>query len=90
MQEFLLVFACISSKGCSETTATYVHYNKNSIEQLKTTAKAVERRINGAKIPYLVAIYTVYTDKAIVLTVNQYTNVEFNDENVRINYNIEY
>ncbi len=90
MQEFLLVFACISSKGCSETATTYAHYNKSSIEQLEITAKAVERRINGAYTPYLVAIYSVYTGRAVNLTVNQYTNVEFNHENVRINYSIEY
>jgi hypothetical protein len=90
MQELLLIFACISDKGCPETASTYAHYNKYSIEQLEITAKAVEQRINGAYTPYLVAVYTVYTGKAVILTVNQHTNMEFNHENVRINYNIEY
>lgn len=90
MQEILLIFACVSGKGCSETTSTYAHYNKTSVEQLETTAKAVERRISGAYTPYLLAVYSAYTSKAIVLTVNRHTNMEISHENVRVSYNIEY
>lgn len=90
IQETLLAFACISSKGCSETATTYAHYNKSSIEQLQITAKAVERRINSLYTPYLVAFYTAYTGRAVILTVNKHTSMGFSNENVSINYNIEY
>lgn len=90
IQELLLIFACVDSKGCSETTQAYINYNKDIVNSIENTAKVVKNTIPGPITRVLLPMYNVYTAKAVIFSVNQYTIVGISNENISISFNYKY
>ena len=81
------MFSCINSSGCSETTQTYVNYNKATVDSVKSTARAMEKGIPEPITHVLLPIYSVYTARAVVLAVNSSTIVGVSNEIVYVSFN---
>lgn len=90
LSEFLVLFSCINSSGCSETTAQYFYSHPEVKENIDKTDKRLEKTLGPVTIQYIAPAAYVLVGGTGSIRLNSLFILQFNSDTSKLIFNKEF
>jgi hypothetical protein len=88
MEEILVIFACLSSKGCTETSNLYYNTHPEIRQILKNSEDELKRRSNPFFISYVGPAIVAVAGGTGTVKINKHFNLQLNKDHATIGLSI--
>lgn len=90
MGEFLVIFACLNSTGCKETSTHYYNTHPQMQEIIKTQERKVKRIVGPVFVETFVPMIAFSLGGTGSVRLNKYFNLQINKETTILGFSKEF